>query len=199
VPISFTKWRKPDDVPHTLFQIAQDHYVGARLCLVGGAAFPAQLAMQQCIETGAKALIMSATPARRFRGQAGHRLRELLGEASTTNPRLATLLTNRDVGAVLSVLEKGYNEIRYGEGVLGMDLGGTLNAFDTIAWRLLSEVGVTLKYERPLALRVAECVLPVFLWRLKLPVIEVLHSTETGEAAEWAAAEVVVGPPSQSG
>jgi len=137
--MSFTANRKPSDEPHALLQIAREHYVGARLSFVGGAASPSQLAMHQCIETAAKASLKATAPGRQFGGPDGHKIRTLLTEVALTRPRVKALLDAPDTSRVVDVLEGGYNQIRYGKGVLGIDLGGTLNAFAVIAWNLLTE------------------------------------------------------------
>jgi hypothetical protein len=196
--MSFTPWRRREDAPHTLLQIAQEHYVGGRISFVGSAHFPAQAAMQQCIELGAKALLKAKDPNRTFRGPAGHRLRTLLTEAAETHSSLQALLTDAETAGLIGVLDDGYNPIRYGEGVLGVQLGSTLRAFDTIAWILLAQAGRVLGYEKPLNLRMGERVVPIFLWRLGLPVAEVIRRPCSGEAAEWATVEVVIESPSHS-
>jgi HEPN domain-containing protein len=197
--MSFTAYRKPGDEPHALFQVAGEDYVGARLSFVGGAAFPAQLAMQQCVETAAKAVLKSVTPGRQFIGRHGHEIRLLLGELAPARPRIRALLDDRDTGRVLEVLERGYNPIRYGEGILGMELGATLNAFDTIAWNLLTDVGAALGYGTDLNLHVGEQALPSFLWKLKLPVTKVKHH-RSGPDDEWPFAIVsIASPPAPDG
>jgi hypothetical protein len=196
MPISFTAGGKPEDTPHALFQIAMEHFVGARLAFVGASAFSASVLMQQCIETGTKALLKEATPSRKFSGSKGHELRTLLSEAQGNHPRLSPILGNVDTATVVDVFVAGYNPIRYGEGVLGMDLASTLLAFDTIAWILLAEVGRTLKYNRPLVARVSERTLAAFLWRLAPPVVEVLRlPASAGPEAEWTPVEVILALP----
>jgi len=197
MPISFTVGGKPEDTPHALFQIAIEHFVGARLAFVGSAAFSASVLMQQCIETGTKALLKHATPSRRFSGSKGHALRGMLSEAQGNHPRLAPLLGNVDTCKVVDVFDAGYNPIRYGEGMLGMDLATTLLAFDTIGWILLAEVGQTLKYQRPLVAHVSERTLEAFLWRLTPPVLELIRPPAGTPEAEWARVEVVLALPAQ--
>lgn len=197
MPISFTACGKPEDTPHALFQIAIEHFVGARLAFVGSSAFSASVLMQQCIETATKALLKHAKPSRRFSGSKGHALRDMLTEALGDHPRLAPLLGGVDSAKVVDVFDAGYNPIRYGEGVLGMELASTLLAFDTIAWLLLAEVGQTLKYERPLVARVSERSLSAFLWRLTPPVLELIRPPAGTPEAEWAGVEVVLALPAE--
>jgi len=80
MPLSFTPIRKPGDEPYALFQIAEEHYVGARLAFVGDALYSAQLLVHQCIETGAKALLKAEKLDRKFHGSSGHALRAFLEE-----------------------------------------------------------------------------------------------------------------------
>lgn len=195
MPISFTAAGRPEDAPHALFQIAVEHFVGARLAFVGSAGFSASVLMQQCIETGTKALLKHAMPSRTFSGKKGHELRNLLSEAQGNHPRLAPLFASVDTAKVVDVFDAGYNPIRYGEGVLGMDLAGTLLAFDTIGWILLAEVGQTLKYQRPLVARVSERALSAFLWRLTPPVLELIRPPAGTPEADWAGVEVVLALP----
>lgn len=191
--MSFTKRGKPGDEPHALFQIAREHYVGARVSFVAGAVFTAQLAMQQCIETAAKAILKSTTPGRKFGGASGHKIRDLLVELAPASKAVAALLSDSDTSRVIEVLERGYNQIRYGEGVLGTDLGGALRAFDTIAGSLLIEAGRVLGYQPGLRLHVGKQTLPAFLWRLALPVRSVEHRTGIRPDDEWLFAEVLIG------
>lgn len=193
--MSFVPLRSPEDAPYTLLQIARDQYVGGRVSFVGAAHFAAQVAMQQCIELGAKALLKTRDTNRKFGGPAGHRLRALLNEAAEVHAPLRALLTGSETAGLIGVLDDGYTSIRYGEGVLGVQLGSTLRAFDTIAWTLLAEAGRALRFEKPLSLRMGERVLPIFRWRLELPVVDIIHHSSSGEAAEWATVEVVIEPP----
>jgi HEPN domain-containing protein len=104
MPISFSPAHAASDREHALFQIAREHYVGARTALVASAAFTAQLAMQQSIETAFKALIVAAEPQRRFGGAKGHRLRDLLNEVAANHSSLAKLFAGDDASRVLDVL-----------------------------------------------------------------------------------------------
>lgn len=191
MPVSFTP-RKQTDLPHALFLIAREHYVGARVSFVSGALFTAQVAMQQCIEIAAKAMLKLSDPNRKFGGQAGHRICDLLGELAQKSEPIAKLLTARDTSRVIKELDAGYNQIRYGEGILGVELSGTLRAFDVIAGSLLTEARRMLGY-RELSVSVRVQAMPVFLWRLNLPVLATEYYTPGSEVEPWTTADIVLG------
>jgi hypothetical protein len=193
VPISFHLTPKSEDTPYALHDIARDHYVGARLSFVGSTVFPAHLLMEQCAEVAVKSLLLVSNPQRTFGGRSGHHLRALLREATQLYPSLSVLDGDRDVQTVIDVLEGGYNPVRYGESILGVNLGGFLRAADRLAWVLLAEGGRALRYLTPLSLRVGDAALPSFLWRLRVPVENVRRQTDAED--EWSVAEVILVPP----
>jgi len=113
-----------------LFDIAHNHYVGARVCLINGLTVTGCVLAHQCIETYLKAIARATVKAGKqlyyFSRDSdstqvrkekiwNHDLLKLTTKIAPDNPNLNDILSDDDLTHLLTKLTEAYDSLRYGE------------------------------------------------------------------------------------
>ena len=117
--------------------IAREHYVSARLAIVSSRFYSAGLLMEQSIELHIKALIFLHHGQATWKNRNGHQLRNLL-TTETGIPLFQEILGNADYMDLIDNLEKGYNDVRFGEAWISIVEDKLLEDYDRLMLEFIS-------------------------------------------------------------
>lgn len=119
--------------------IAREYYVTARISIISQRYYSAALLMEQSIELYIKAFLFYQYRKQTWNNKNGHKLRELLEGAQNDIPLFKSVLSNATYMELVDDLQKGYNDIRFGESQISVKRHQLLNIYDKLMYDFISE------------------------------------------------------------
>ena len=120
--------------------IAREHYVTARISIISHRWYSTALLMEQSIELYIKALLIHKYKKQTWSNKDGHKLRELMEAAQEDIPIFKKILSDAAYMKLIDDLQKGYNDIRFGEAVISVKKHQLLEVYDNLMYDFISEL-----------------------------------------------------------
>lgn len=129
------------NVQYALYaSIAREHYVTARISIISQRWYSAALLMEQSIELYIKAFLFYQSKKQTWNNRNGHQLRNLLESAKNDIGIFKNILSNAAYMELIDDLEKGYNDIRFGEAWISVERKKLLNTYDSLMYDFILEL-----------------------------------------------------------